>query len=276
MMTGDAFYIRLADRFGCPALAGDRSAVAAFIASRRGPQVLWNEVRKMLGTPIAASEVYQVIIALPAFLRARGPASSTWIFTTNQDTVLERELSAGGESFHVLYYMEEDGLFAHTAPDGSVRVIERPEAIRDLEAPGTVVVKLNGGIVHGAGSPESVVIATGQFERLAARLAGALPECVRAVLRERSLLFLGHGLAEPDVNRLIEVFAAVDEPGSWAVQLPPRDPEWRDTWHERTRHLARWGVGVTIIERDLEAFVAELRADLLRARGSSPSQARPE
>jgi SIR2-like domain len=95
--------------------------------------------------------------------------------------------------------MQPNGLFAQVAPNGSVRVIERPEAIREPGTPETVVVKLNGGIVLGEEPPESVVIASGQFERLAATLPDALPEWVRAVLRDRSLLFLGHGLAGPDV-----------------------------------------------------------------------------
>lgn len=106
----------------------------------------------MLAREVEPSLVHRLIAALPAFLRARGQRSPLWLFTTNYDVVLERELAAAGEEIHVLSYIEKDGLFVHTAPDASVRVIERPEAIRDLEPPRTVVVRLHGGIVFGPGT----------------------------------------------------------------------------------------------------------------------------
>ena len=37
------------------------------------------------------------------------------MFTTNYDTVLEQQLQALGEPYH-LYYMLDEGLFAHSTP----------------------------------------------------------------------------------------------------------------------------------------------------------------
>lgn len=260
---GKEFYDALAMRFEQPPPEGHRSAIATLVARRRGPRALWEEARRMVAPEIEPSAVYRVVTALPAFLRSRGQHSPVWILTTNYDAVLEQELERLGEPFHVFYFMEPDGLFAHTAPDGSVRVIERPDAIRDLRPPGTVVVKMNGGIMHGAALQESVVIDSAQFERLADRLPGALPACARAVLRDRSLLFLGHGLAEADTNRVIMEFAVGAKRGSWAVQLPPEDPDRRRIWDQERREFE--GLGLTTIVCDLEEFVADLRAALLAA-----------
>src|SRR5262249_51134934 len=44
---GNEFYEQLARKFDCPALIGDRTAVAAFIVSRYGTQALWQEVKAM-------------------------------------------------------------------------------------------------------------------------------------------------------------------------------------------------------------------------------------
>jgi hypothetical protein len=257
---GNDFYDRLARKFDCPELAGDRSAVAAFVTSRRGPGVLWREVKAMLAAPIAAGPVHQLVTAIPSFRRSLGSDRPTWIFTTNYDTIVERELTTAGEPYHLVYYMEEEGLFAHTDPDGAVRVIERPEAIRTLDGSATVVVKLNGGIVSAPPPRESVVIASGQFERLASRLPEALPACVTAALRERSLLFLGHGLREPDVRRLIECFAGGDDRHSWAVQLPPGDPRRQGEWRDDVRWFEDRGLHTIV--RDLEEFLADLTARL--------------
>jgi SIR2-like domain len=123
-----------------------------------------------------------------------------WILTTNYDTTLEQALTDAHESFRLLYYIggtatQYEGLFAERAPDGSVRIIERPENLFSLAAPENLVVKLNGGLFANAGIAESVLIAPADFERLAARIPDALPACLHTGLRERSLLFLGHGLA---------------------------------------------------------------------------------
>ena len=259
---GDEFYADLAERFKCPALSGDRSAIAAFIASHHGSLALWKEVRTMLTRRrVDASEVHRMLALLPSHLRAGGQHAPVWILTTNYDTVMEQQLEEAGEPFHVLYYTKAEGLFTHTDPDGHARIIERPEAIRELTAPATVLVKLNGGLVHGPAEHESVVIASSDFERLAARVPDALPHCLRTTLRERGLLFLGHGLAEPDVKALIDEFASADRPDSWSVARAPTEPSRLPEWRARSVHLRN--KGVNRVECDLGAFTASLTAELL-------------
>ena len=59
---------------------------------------------------------------------------------------------------------------------------------------------LNGGISYHGDLEEQVSIDRAHFERLAARLPAILPRFVWTELLRLSLLFLGHGLEEPDVR----------------------------------------------------------------------------
>lgn len=156
--------------------------------------------------------MHEFVAAPPAYVRSRW--SRTWILTTNFDTAMEDALRAADEPFHVLYYREKDGRFIHLAPDGAARVIERPDAIRDLPGSGAVVVRLNGGIADERVPDESAVMGGDRFQRLADRIPEVLPACLRTALAERSLLLLGHGVAEPDIQRLLQACTA--DRTSWA------------------------------------------------------------
>jgi SIR2-like domain len=258
---GDGFYADMAAEFGVPAAVGDRSEIAALVAQRKSVRLLWEWVRERLSQPIEPSVVYRLVAALPAFLRRRGVEDAPWVATTNYDTVLEQQLAARKEPFHVIYWMQPQERFAHVGADGSVRVIERPEAIRDLRPACTVILKLNGGIVYGGdGLDEAVAIAAGQFERVARAIPDALPACARAVLRERGLLFLGHGLREPDVKQVIR-YGAEQRGMSWAVRRRPvGDPEVLHEWGEGIRDLER--LHVKHLERELSEFTASLHREL--------------
>ena len=243
---GDPFYDAMAQHFGIP-LRGDRSAVAAIVARRHGTAVLRDWVRRALDKSIKPGPIHQMLVALPGLLRSLGQNTPMWVFTTNYDVTLERGLRDATEPFHLLYYMEPEGRFAHVAPDGAVRVIERPDSIRQLRPAASVVVKLNGGIVEDSALAESFVIDVGQFERLAAQLPDVLPACVRTQLEKRHLLFLGHGLNESDIRKIVEIA----RPTKWTVQRPPGDPA-----------LVRDLVGLTAIARDLADFAAQLHTEL--------------
>jgi hypothetical protein len=265
---GNESYERLARKFDCPALIGDRTAVAAFIAGKHGTQRLWQEVKSMFSPARAdRSAVHQLLATLPGLLRTTNPlqAAPLWVFTTNYDILMEEALAAAGERFHLLYYIggtatQDEGLFVERSADGLVRVIERPENLRSLDPASNVIVKLNGGLVHDDSFPESVLITTGHFERLAARIPNALPLYLRAALREKSLLFLGHGLAEPDVHELIKYSAPEKRTlKSWAIQLPPSDPEWSRAWQERVEHWRGWGL--QLVPSDLGLFLAALHQE---------------
>jgi hypothetical protein len=245
---GDPFYDAMAQHFDIP-LRGDRSAVAAIVARRHGTAVLGEWVRRELDKPITPGLIHQMLVALPGLLRSLGQKAPMWVFTTNYDATLERELRKAKEPFHLLYYMEPEGRFAHVAPDGAVRVIDRPDAVRDLRPTASVVVKLNGGIVSHAPLEESFVIDIGQFERLASQLPDVLPACVQTELERRHLLFLGHGLNESDLRKLVELA----KPSKWTLQQPPANLALE-------RDLGRFGL--TVVERELGDFAAELHTEL--------------
>ena len=90
--------------------------------------------------------------------------------------------------------------------------------------------------------PESVLTASGHFEQFSAAIPAALPLYLRTALREKSLLFLGHGLKEPDVHALIRHSASEDRTiKSWAIQWPPT-LEFDAEWKKRRELLRSWGL----------------------------------
>ncbi len=247
---GNQFYSDLADKYHCPDLKWDRAAVARYILDRYGAEALWREMSAVLSTAhISPSLIYRFLAALPGFLRAtlRSDASPV-ILTTNYDTVLERVFAAANEPFHLLYYQgvgEYEGLFIHRSPGGALAQLTRPANILQLAESGSVIVKMDGGLAWDPGIPESVLIARGDFERLAGRLPGPLPAFLLSALRQRSLLFLGHGLAEPDVERLVRLsHGDARETKSWAVQIPGRAPGWVEYWKT---------CGLEILQEDLSS-----------------------
>jgi hypothetical protein len=268
---GDEFYDGLVEAFDVPHLGGGRAEVAAFVVSRFGAQALWRKTREAVTRPAEPGLGHRILAALPGLLRARGrtETGALWVFTTNYDSLMEDALDAAGEPFHLLYYMggivaNNTGLFAVRSPDGSERVIEQPDHIRSLEeGASTVVVKLNGGVLYDSSIEESAAVATGHFEQLAARIPDALPDVVRRALWKRSLLFLGHGLAEPDVSAIIRYAAPGDGTStSWAVQrlLAEEEVERRRSFNEQARYLSR--LGVEVVVADLEHFLLQFHQHL--------------
>jgi len=271
---GNEFYAMLADRFGAPLLPGDdRAATAAFVLTRRGRQALLQEVQAAFTKPgrqAVPGLVHRILAALPGLLRARQPERSAalWVLTTNYDTLMEDALADAGEPYYLLYYMggivaEHEGLFAVRSPDGAERILEQPDHYRWLDDGYSVVVKLNGGLLRDSRIEPSLVTAPGHFERLADRIPGALPAVLRRALRERSLLFLGHGLREADVNAIIAYAAPGDgTTKSWALQPPPERWDWRQKSEERAAYLSR--LGLEVVRCDLERFMRRLHQGLLR------------
>jgi hypothetical protein len=268
------FYQQLADRFGVPTVLGnDRAAVARHIADRFGRRVLWEAVRNLADKRVEASVVHQFVAALPAFLRSRHrrAVASQVIITTNQDIVLEQAFEEAGEPFHLLYYCGDgdyEGLFIHRDPQGARNVIDKPENIRAL-SPASIIIKLNGGIAYPSADawPETAVIARGDYARLASRIPDGLPAIVRRAISDRSLLFLGHGLTELDVEELIRFCAGPQRTTkSWAIQWPRANSDY---WAQ---------CGLEVCEYDLAQYIPDLEAVLLAAvprRGQEPPLAVP-
>jgi hypothetical protein len=143
----------------------------------------------------------------------------------------------------------------HRDPQGARNVIDKPENIRAL-SPASIIIKLNGGIAYPSADawPETAVIARGDYARLAGRIPDGLPAVVRRAISDRSLLFLGHGLTELDVEELIRFCAGPQRTTkSWAIQWPRANPDY---WAQ---------CGLEMCEYDLAQYIPELEAVLLAA-----------
>jgi SIR2-like domain len=265
---GAEFYNQLAFEFDCPPiLAGDRTAVAAYVINRFGAASLWRSVREaFIKRAARPSVVHRFIAALPALLRERGPAAPLCIVTTNYDTLMEQALTEAGEPFQLLYYLNaglrNEPCFLERSPGGDIRQIDKAASLRFRDASKHLLVKLNGGISYFGDMSEQASVERGQFERLAQRIPGILPGYLRRELDARSMLFLGHGLAEPDVGALVKEYAdsRSDRGGSWAVQLAPVRAIERQSWNERARDWQR--VGLALLDDDLEHFVTRMATRL--------------
>jgi hypothetical protein len=250
------FYGELARIFECEALKEDHFAVAQYIADRYGRENLYREIRKLFAlTRLEPQETHELFAAWGEFKTHTGKSVPfPTIVTTNYDDVLERRLADARLPYHLLSYQADGphrGLFYHRTPEDELRIIERPRNIRKL-AGGFVVVKLNGGF-GPSGIPESYATARLDYWYLAARIPDVFPVAVQQTLSANPLLFIGSGLAAPDIEALVR-FAHKDHPGprSWAVTL-------RDYGIEYWRQC-----GVEIINKRLQFYVNELRARLAR------------
>lgn len=243
------FYRELALTFECEALADERAAVTQHIVDRHGRETLDAEIDKLLErSQLQPRNTHELFAAWPRLRQASGESLPwPWVFTTNYDDVLEQVLRADGVPHHIFVYHADGewrGRFGHRKPDGSLRIIERPDNLLTLE-PGLVIVKLNGGVVPGLA--RGYVSTTVDYFQLAARIPDVLPAVMWRRLRDCPLLFLGHGLSEPDVESLVR-HAHREQRGvrSWAVVL---NKTGIDYWRQ---------CGVDIIDQAVDDYVPEL------------------
>lgn len=251
------FYEELARIFECEALSEARFAVAQYIADRHGRENLYLEIRKLFArTSLTPRDTHELFAAWREFkTHTGGPVPYPMVITTNYDDLLERRLADAGLPYHLLSYQTDGpqrGLFYHRSKDNGLRIIERPRNIRKL-SDAFVVVKLNGGIDRQGRIPESYTSTRLDYWDLAARIPGVLPGAIQQKLSANPLLFLGHGLAAPDIESLVR-FAHKDHPGprSWAVVLKNDGIEY---WRQ---------CGVEILNKSVNLYVKQLRARLAR------------
>ena len=263
-MTARAFYRALAKDYGFEEIDGQRAEVAQYIVDLESKSEAWSVARqKLLATTGGPGEVVQLLAELPSLLRAgsSGDAQSgsrprLWLLTTNYDTLLEDALHERGEPFHLLYYQadgEWEGRFVYRDPEGTIRLLERPENIYALGESGHVLVKLDGGIAWDDRMPESVTFSPLEFSISAGRLPTGFPRVLRQVVREQSMLVLGSSLRDAHVQRIVRWSAGGRRATkTWAVKndvTPTSMKYWQAT-------------GVELLNCDLGDFAALLRAQL--------------
>jgi SIR2-like protein len=259
-LMASSFYKELARVFECEALDSNREAVAQYISDRYGRDDLHAEIRKLLtNTPFQTRQTHEMFAdwtSLESQSRRRLPPPI--VITTNYDDLLEWRLREAAVPHHLFSYQAEGpdrGRFYHLPPEGDLRVVERPEKIRELSE-AMIVVKLNGGLDSTGRIRESYATTRLDYWDLAARLAEVLPMAIQCRVRAQPLLFLGHGLVSPDIESLVR-FAHRDHPGprSWAVVL--KKSEDIEYWKQ---------CGVEILDHDVNVYVAALRARFVQGK----------
>jgi hypothetical protein len=254
-LLGNQFYEMLGARLDVPPADRNRADVAELIIDSAGRRALSNEIADIVASHYNRPWFAHQMIAALATRPPADPDRRLIAFTTNYDDVLERTLTAAGVAHHLLLY-QPDGLhagqFLHRPPTGRLQAILNPEGIYTLDDGAPVVVKLNGGLDPLREVRGRFVVASADFSELAARIPAMLPRVIKQALRMRSLLFVGHGLLEPDVRAFARYARKQrgDRP-SWAVQNVKRDEAlWRVSY------------GVDIREADLDTYLQALHRTL--------------
>jgi hypothetical protein len=260
-LSARAYYKRLAEEHAIEESELQRAEAAQFIVDSEGRVDAWISAKEGLVTDQnQASVVHRFLAELPTLLREHGKsdASVLWILTTNYDLMLETVFENAREPFHLLYYQvdgKDAGRFLHREPDGTIRVIERPQNVGAFRDGVHIIVKLDGGIPYDSHFSETVAIAPIDFSISAGRLPAALPEAIRRVLRERSVLILGSSLKDPHVQNLVRWSAGTTRViKTWAAGLG---------WSATEQRF--WSVaGVELVDCDFNIFIPALREEVLR------------
>jgi SIR2-like domain len=250
-MHGQQFYEVLWQQTGIEWPTVDRTDVAQYLADLDRDK-LSKLCTRLINTHYAVPDkTHHYLAALSRRLRPLGHAP-LMILTTNYDYAMEAAFDAAGEPYHLFVYNHSGpyaGRFLHRDPDGHEFAIRTPAAIGGpLKDP--AIIKLNGGVDLLRRWQETFVVASSDFEELSTRIPDVVPQVVWEALLTRAMLFLGHGLREPDVRSLIRRRHREHAPTSWALQLPKADTKfWR-------------AAGVELIEADITAFLSRLESAL--------------
>lgn len=259
-LHGDPFYKAIAQIQGAPPLERSRVDIAQFIIDSEARELhdrrdgLVGAIMEVLREHFPApSDVHRRMAALPE----PSNGSRTIIMTTNYDCGLETAFEDAGRKHHRFVYQAHGshaGRFIHRSPDGKLRVLLAPENILDVGDGHPLIVKMNGGPRLHPKLDDTFAVGTRDFYALAAQIPAVFPMNLRREIEARSLVFLAHGLREPDVEELIR-YRRGREGRSWAVQWS-RDPKVKGPDEGSVRYWKQ--VGLDIIWGDVRAFMSAI------------------
>lgn len=253
---------RLAEMFECPSELGrELTRISQYVAVTRGVGPLYDELHAALEDDDEPGPVHRFLAELPALLRDRG-APHQLIVTTSYDESLETAFREVDEEFDVVVYLaagRNRGKFLHLAPDGSVRVVDVPNAYGELSLDRrTVIVKIHGQVDRRPERAwESFVVSEDDYIGYLAQaeISNIVPVTLAAKLRRSHFLFLGYALREWNLRVFLHRIWADEKVGyrSWAV-VPQADPLERDFWRQRD---------VDMFDVPLDEYLAELKRRLV-------------
>lgn len=266
--SGSELAAYLADAFEYPAdELKDLLRVSQFAAVMTGSGPLYEELHRLFDVDYQPTRVHMLLATVPAFLRRQANVRYPVIVTTNYDDALERAFTAAGEEFDLVCYIADGqhrGKFTHVPPDGTPRLIERPNEY-DALSPSrrTVILKIHGAVDRIDPDGDSYVITEDHYIDYLTRtdISNLVPVTVAARLRRSHFLFLGYSMADWNL-RVILYRIWGEQPltySSWAIQLDPKPIE-----------EAFWGKrGVEILHVALEDYIEALAAHLGETQQSS-------
>jgi SIR2-like domain len=251
----------LADHFTYPtADIKELSRVSQYVAVMAGSGPLYQELHRVFDADYPPSQLHQLLASVPRAIRRERQPRNLLIVTTNYDDALERAFQAAGEEFDLVSYVAEGddrGKFAHLAPDGKVRLVDRPNEYVEVSPDRrTVILKIHGAVDRRNAERDSFVITEDHYIDYLARndVSSLIPITLAARLQRSHFLFLGYSLRDWNLRVILRRIWGSQALTwkSWAIQLEaqPIDEEfWR-------------GRGVEILHAKLDEYVVRLTEQL--------------
>jgi class 3 adenylate cyclase len=238
----------------------DLIRVSQYIAVKQGIGPLYDELRALFQVEYPPNALHRFFAELPRHLRERGHRSNLLLITTNFDDTLERALHDAAEPFDVVYYAadgEHQGKFIHVAPDGKLRVIDKPNKYLNVSPEQrTVVLKMHGILDRTSRTHDSYVITEDHYIDFLAHkdIDPQLPAKLLEKMNWSHFLFLGYNLRDWNLRVILHRIWGEEKfkYKSWAVQprVLPLDKEF---WAKRD---------ADVIEISLDDYVGALSEQL--------------
>lgn len=246
----------------------DLARVSQYAQAKRGDGVLYDQLHSVFTDSYSYTAVHRFLAGLPHQIESRGgQRRHQLIVTTNYDDALEQALSDAGEPYDLVWYSATGqrsgvaGKFLHRAPDGTVKVIKRPNEYRVSVEDRTVILKIHGAVSRGDRTEDSYVISEDHYIEFLthASLHELIPKTLLATLLNSHFLFLGYSLRDWNLRVILHQIWSEREQSrdSWAIQHHVQDID-RVLWDARD---------VRLQEVSLDAYVEELSRRVL-AQGS--------
>jgi hypothetical protein len=252
----------LSREFGTPA-DPDLARVSQYVSLMTGTGGLFGALHELFDRDYEPTALHRLFAELPSLLRDKHlPPRYQLIVSTNYDDLLERAFQRASEPFDLVTYISEGearGKFAHTNPEGVVRVIDIPNQYRDLSLDRrTIILKIHGAVNRAVpdGEGDSYVITEDHYIDYLTRtdLANLVPVTLTAKLRKSHFLFLGYGLRDWNLRVILHRIAGEQRLNykSWAIQRAPTSLDQK-FWGRRD---------VDILDIDIARYVAGVRGRL--------------